>query len=426
MVELIDTGEYASQLLRDLHPIREHVYGVDVIPPHCFTLRIIDLAPPYGYENFPDQARSFITDKTEFSRSIVNVNVLGSLEGVMYIEDLIVDGESIKRTIADRGWGRICKQQRSRILSMVQLAHPKQKVKSESTFSEALKQKAPKKCKIIQYDAKQLKDMNKGQMCQDRKLVETFGSLGIDITEEEDFEVIPSIEEVTEAHGVEIDYPVSDESPVKISLLDASPEKTIQDLLPIEPSGNDPLPQECMETAYDTEMNFQGVESISPSHSDEDNASKTTDANVTAKKHQLIDDRVRESSSEERVVGYDKLDTILREINQKCLPAEVKFSLKKMATITYSPYQSEQISASLGEVVETLTIITQNFSNDDFNSESSEISYASLKHALQLFINDFVSVTVQIVDKIDQEVLHAKVGKSLLLSINLIIGKGHN
>ena len=187
MIELIDTGEYASQLQRDLHPIREHIYGVDVIPPQCFTLRIIDLAPPYGYENFPDQARSFITESTEFSRSIVNVDVLGSLEGTIYIEDLVVDGVSIKKTISDRGWGRVCKQQRTRILSMVQLAHPKQKLKQDSTFSEALKEKAPQKRKIIQYDAKQLMDMNKGQMCQDRELVQKFGSLGIDITEEDDF-----------------------------------------------------------------------------------------------------------------------------------------------------------------------------------------------------------------------------------------------
>ena len=115
---------------RDLYPLRDHEYGLDVIAPQCVTLQIIDIAPPPNRSSFPDEAREFM-HSYYFAQSCAMANVLGNLEGTIYVEDLIIEGKSVRDKLIEKKWARESKTQRNNILELVELASS-QAIKTEA------------------------------------------------------------------------------------------------------------------------------------------------------------------------------------------------------------------------------------------------------------------------------------------------------
>ena len=405
---------------RDLYPLRDHEYGLDVIAPQCVTLQIIDIAPPPNRSSFPDEAREFM-HSYYFAQSCAMANVLGNLEGTIYVEDLIIEGKSVRDKLIEKKWARESKTQRNNILELVELASSqaiKTEAKRRESFSAVVMQ-VPKKRKIIQYDRDELIQMKNNPV--DKEIIYQVEKSGVElrhsveavldtsaeitflettVNDKDEFEIISNIEH---------DYAAN--KAVMSNETEQSKQTPIKSVTSKVQVNDEPIVQ-IGELLSEATVPFEKI-----------TCSEMKDYNEQTEVDQSSnDDESLISVASDNDQSTYQREKVLEAITQQSLSKEVKEALYHLVKVSYALVTIETVdSCTSTELLNTLLLINDNFTDEDFNSNDPDVDFASLKTTLGFFLDDFIVLVVKILKRLKNTQLLDKNVKALLTAINQIV-----
>ena len=409
---------------RDLHPLRDHEFGLDVIAPQCVTLQIIDIAPPPNRSSFPDEAREFM-HTYYFAQSCAVANVLGNLEGTIYVEDLIIDGKSIRKKLIEKKWARESKSQRNKILELVSLANSqamKTEVKKQDSFS-AVAMQAPKKRKIIQYDRDELIQMRNNPV--DKEIIYQVEKSGVElrnsveavegplatitfeettVDDEDEFEIISDVEHDEAASQIQLSKGT-----------EQAPKKPVSSEVRSEM-----IDHQCSISMFDIDVHGEPTAKIEELVSETIEGCEKIPSSQT--EESSIDERSLISIISDNDQSGDRREKVSDAIAQQSLSKEVKEALYQLVEVSYAPVTVETVdSCTSTELLNILLLINEKFTDEDFNSDDPDVDFASLKHTLGFFLDDFVLLVVSVLKQMTNTQLLDKNVKGLLTAINQIV-----